>query len=362
MFRFRSQVLLALGILLCQACALLGTGADHVMGPAAGDPRSTLSLAVYNPYNIFDDQEDGGEYQEFKPSSTWTSRKYLDRLGRLNRIISATWEGGPDVLVFVEVEGPRVIQDLHELYLYRLGYRYSAITSDAQSSIQTAVISKLEIHSVQSHTPLARDRLLRSILELDIGEGDRRFRLLATHWKSKVGEPGHVTELDRRAAAALIRRRIARLEEADPGVNIIVAGDLNLSWNESALVSDYPTALRLWDGEPGRDDSLDIIMSLPYPEGQAMLLYSPWPDYLGSLGPDSGRPRGSYFYQGNWLTLDHILLNRAAAEEGGLAYHRFEVVDLDFLLTQEGRPYGYNIRSGFGYSDHLPVLAVFRWD
>ena len=78
-----------------------------------------------------------------------------------------------------------------------------------------------------------------------------------------------------------------------------------------------------------------------------------------------GKDSGSYKYQGEWETIDQILICNALThpETKGLRYHDAKVLNLPFLLeadTQYGgeKPkrtfVGYRYNGGF--SDHLPVI------
>jgi endonuclease/exonuclease/phosphatase family metal-dependent hydrolase len=84
----------------------------------------------------------------------------------------------------------------------------------------------------------------------------------------------------------------------------------------------------------------------------------------------AGKHSGSYKYRGHWELIDHILVSDALlAPDAALATHAdsAEVLHFPFLL-EEDRKYGgtqpfrtYNgARYHGGYSDHLPVSALFR--
>lgn len=361
----RLALLLVFGV---SSCTLLGQGSsvESAFGPLPSDPSDALTIVSYNVQNLFDDRSSGREYEEFDPErSSWNGKKYLQRLANLHRTVKSIWEGGPDILVFNEIEGPQILADLHELYLYRLGYRYSASTADQFSPIQTGILSKIPILSTRTHTPQAGERLYRSVLEVEFGQEESRFVLFACHWKSKSGGSLEETEIGRRAAAEAIRRRIEVLHRQDPDLELIVAGDLNSRWNESAFAPDYPTGLVLWNaGEDSKDpneSSLFVSGERGLPSDDQAVLYTPWPDYLRAAGLQADLPRGSYVYQGNWLTIDHILTNRAAIEPPGLEFVRFSPVSLPHLRDSQARPRAYRSSGGYGYSDHFPVLGVFDW-
>ena len=73
---------------------------------------------------------------------------------------------------------------------------------------------------------------------------------------------------------------------------------------------------------------------------------------------------GSHYYRGKWTQLDQMLVSPLLANRVTEA----QVFAPDFLLTEDGRRrsrrplrvyHGFRYEGGF--SDHLPIVAEFRW-
>lgn len=327
-----------------------------------------LVIATYNLHNLMDDVLDGTEYPEFRPSSPhWNTRKYLERLGRLHQVVASLWEQGPDILVFTEIENSRVLVDLHRLYLYKLGYQYMAITQDSGSAIQIGVLSKYPIIHTQTIKPQDGHQLYRSILETVIQIQHRQLRIFSNHWKSKAGGSLEITEQGRRASSLALLARLQDLNLQNSQVPILLTGDFNSRRNESSFAGlGHNTALvYLQDGDdPLVNGSIGITskQELLHSRTEEPVFFSPW---LSWIEQDRFRYTqvldditGSYFFQGTWEDIDHFFLCSNLLNSPWFRFHGFFVAGFDFLLTPEGSPRGYNVRTGQGYSDHLPIVLL----
>ena len=169
------------------------------------------------------------------------------------------------------------------------------------------------------------------------------IRMIACHWKSQSGGERQ-TEPQRIQSAALLRTLL--LETAGDPLTLIV-GDLNEDVEEFRQHGgEYPTAL-MPDGGVDARRSL-LVTSTPEAAGirpAAVAVYSPW---LSSDNP------GSYYHAGRWERLDQVLILPGAA--GGVRAS-LSIIDDPELLTPDGKPARYDPRTGYGYSDHLPVVV-----
>ena len=82
-----------------------------------------------------------------------------------------------------------------------------------------------------------------------------------------------------------------------------------------------------------------------------------------------GKHSGSYKYQGEWETIDQILISNALTlpETKGLRYDDVKVLNLPFLLEKDEQYGGEKPKRTFvgyryngGFSDHLPVLLKLK--
>ncbi len=337
-------------LISCSRCVL----------PGSDDLLDSITFMSYNIQNIFDDSDNGTEYPEFDPSvGEWGTSQYHTRLFNLSEVIRRSVSGGPDVIALQEIENSRVAEDLVEGYLKGMGYNYLIVTDIEDSAIQLGFISRLEIEGIRVHQILLNGKTRgRPILEVSIVTDSGKLHVFNNHWKSKLGGAKE-TELSRIAAGTALKRRILELSASDSSTEIIVLGDLNESWDEYRLNNgDYITALMpLEDTIPldntgpilitGIKDEFDLFI-----DQESIILYSPW-------CTDSDEP-GTYVYNDKWKTIDHVLLSPGMFNGTGFDYENFSVLKNDFLLNTRGYPLSWRTETGYGYSDHLPLILEIK--
>ncbi|MCK5673204.1 MAG: hypothetical protein KAH95_07495, partial [Spirochaetales bacterium] len=94
--------------------------------------------------------------------------------------------------------------------------------------------------------------------------------------------------------------------------------------------------------------SSDAISCAATMEQESFFLYSPWGESAGV--------QGSYVYNNTWETIDHVLLNSAFFDNEGFEYKSFRVVSDNYLLNPWEEPSAWRTETGYGYSDHLPLI------
>ncbi|ADK82780.1 endonuclease/exonuclease/phosphatase family protein [Sediminispirochaeta smaragdinae] len=322
-----------------------------------------ISLMSWNVQNVFDARDDGTEYPEFDPASGWGLGDYRGRLASLSEVIRLAVPGGADVVMLMEIEHGGVLDDLANDYVQGLGYDYWAASQGADSAVQLGILSRFPIRKARSRSiHLPSSPSLRPIfeVELEMEEGEPLF-LFVCHWKSKSGG-AEDTEPLRIASASLVRKRIQELE----GRQVIVVGDLNEAWNEWDLVGGaYQTALlpvsakrqsgELENGGVLFDEAEGLWISGDREDagadGCGLPLYTPWP---------SCDCNGSYYYRGGWEGIDHMLFSAALVDGRGIDLDSFSVAAEAPWCDEDGIPVSYRMRDGYGYSDHLPIVATLR--
>ena len=188
-------------------------------------------------------------------------------------------------------------------------------------------------------------------MEAQVEQSGRLLYLFNNHWKSKTGG-ARATEPSRVDSASVLARRIREILAQDPSADIVAAGDLNESIDEYTRAGRrYLTALMPAGDDRGPAAAPGILLSMeapPFAEAAgSCVLFDPW------FEMDAAK-RGSSAWQGDWLTVDHILLAAGLFDRLGFAYRSrsFTVLRLPFLLDDRGLPR----RAVF--SDHLPVLLT----
>ena len=340
-------------LISCSRCVL----------PDSDDFSDSLVFMSYNIQNIFDDSDNGTEYPEFDPGGgIWGTSQYYTRLFNLSEVIRRSVSGGPDIIAFQEIENSKVAEDLVEGYLKRMGYNYFIVTDTPDSAIQLGIISRLEINDIRVHQILLDGQTTgRPVLEASIVTDSGTLHIFNNHWKSKLGG-AEETESARIAAATALKRRILELAEDDSSAEIVVFGDLNENWDEYRRIGgEYMTALMPLEDIilpdlagpiliTGSRDTISCVSTVDSTEQESIILYSPW-------CADAALP-GSYVYNDTWQTIDHILMSSGMFNGTGFEYESFRVFKDDFLLNTWGHPLSWRTETGYGYSDHLPLILV----
>jgi len=318
-------------------------------------PASPLTVMSWNVENLFDDVRDGTEYREFDPGrGKWTSEAFLQRVKALSEVVRKAAPGGPDVLLLQEVENGNALQVLLDQGTRGMGYAWRALVPKKGLAANVAIASRVPIARIRTHAVGAwkNGAAMRDIMEAQLEVSGHLLYLFNNHWKSKT-EGGKATEPSRMESASVLARRIREILAQDPAADIVAGGDMNESIDEYTRVGHrYPTALMPAEAgsrEPPATPGIVLsIQARPFASSTVgCVLFDPWFEMDPAM-------RGSSAWQGDWLTVDHLLLSSGLFDGLGFCYRRasFIVLRLPFLLDKKGLPR----RSEF--SDHLPILLT----
>jgi endonuclease/exonuclease/phosphatase family metal-dependent hydrolase len=338
-------------------CTLFSESASAAAG------TRNVSIAVWNIQALFDGEDNGFEYSEYRAASGWSAVKYRARITALAGAVEGiSGRGGPDVLAFVEVENPGVLEDFARETREQFHYQYSSFANNPGASLGLGMVSRYPLSGVRAHSVTSGDGTTpRPVMEARLEIGGEPLVMLLCHWKSKLGDEA-ATELLRRSSARAIVRRLREIEAETPGTPVVVMGDLNENHDEfyrlsggmlSALLPDDPDPAAL--AGPAQEDFLVLSREKPpvsgcFAEG-AVALYSPWGEEL---------TQGSYVYRNAWETIDHLLLSPGFFDGRGWEFLTCEVARGEPFTRASGYPASYNPLTGSGLSDHLPLLLQVR--
>jgi endonuclease/exonuclease/phosphatase family metal-dependent hydrolase len=340
---------------------------SFVKDDEAKSTQNSLTVLSWNVQALFDGKDQGNEYDEYRISKGWTQEKYAARLNALAKGIDAIPET-PDIIGFLEIENEEILEDIVSSALKDKGYQWTFFARNPGASLGIGIISKYPFTETKSHSIILDGEINpRPMAEVRLDVSGEPLVIFACHWKSKLGDP-EITEAQRKASARLALRRITELEMAHSPIPIIVMGDLNENHDEfyrtggsfiTALLPDDEKAALLTEKS---SESLSVTqnffvitgekrekaMHVDYPHN---LFYSPWGNELGN---------GSYVYRENWETIDHFLLRPSLYDETGWDFSSCRTIDVSPFVTAAGNPAGYNPRTGWGLSDHLPLLLTIE--
>lgn len=305
---------------------------------------SIFTFVELNCENLFDCRHDSLKNDtEFLPDGSyhWTRTRYWRKLNRVGQTIIACGVKGqswqlPDMVALCEVENDSVLHDLTRRSLLRNArYDYVMTCSPDERGIDVALVySPFSFRLIRSHSvrvePIKDMRPTRDILYASgvIASGDT-LHVIVAHLPSRRGGERHSRPF-RMAAADRVTAVVDSVYNVAKDAKIIIAGDFNDYANSASV--------RMLCGKRLKDISAEAT---------------------GRNGA-----KGTYRYQGEWGSLDHILVSESLARNVVHCY----INDAPFLVEPDEKYGGVKPRRNYlgpryqnGFSDHLPLVATFGW-
>lgn len=323
----------------------------------------TVSIAFYNVQNLFDLHYSGSEYAQYKPGISNWDRNMMQK--KLENIASVILAMNVDVIGLCEIENGSALKKL-QVVLENRGqkFKYSAIAEGPmKSNTCTALISRYPIENSRGIAVPLKRGMTRNILEADVVIGTDTLKIFVNHWPSKMNP-----ESWRMRSAEVLSSRIKELPD---GTDYILIGDFNCDYDDH-----FKIATGWLDDTRGKSGMHSLLRTI-YKQSDSAVRYFYEYDLFGSSErihydlwlelPESGRM--SYSYKGNRQTPDHFLLPGSLYDSRGISYidNSFQSFNWDGRLLSNNRPIrwqvyrkkGVNLHTGKGYSDHLPIFALF---
>ncbi|MDE5740490.1 MAG: endonuclease/exonuclease/phosphatase family protein [Bacteroidaceae bacterium] len=293
--------------------------------------QQTFTVMSYNIENAFDTIHDEGknDYEYCADGKRrWSTHRLLTKLKGVGKVIAAADERKPiDLIGLCEVENDTVMTHLTQhTPLQHLGYRYIMTHSSDQRGIDVALLySPFTFHPIENHPirPNTGKRTTRDFLHVaGIIAGGDTLDVYVLHLPSKRGGKEAEKQSMRICHQLQTHTDSVRTQRQHP--NLIIMGDFN--------------------AEPHSPQLKLLTQNHHLIDRTAKL------------------PQGTYKYQGEWSTLDHILTHTTT-----LAHQHTRILTLPFLTepdrnhgnTKPRRTYlGFTYQGGI--SDHLPVVSVFQ--
>ncbi|MBN2035631.1 MAG: endonuclease/exonuclease/phosphatase family protein [Chitinispirillaceae bacterium] len=363
------RVIIALGwwclpILLCGCGQKDPKSAPQRHAPSGSEGTDTVAIGFYNVENLFDLQLDGDEYPEYRPGALgWNKQTQEKKLRNIAGVIAAM---RVDVVGLCEIESAEALRQLQrECGRNGVAYPYSAI-ADAPYATATApcLLSQLPISAVNRFGGGTVEGERRNILEADILFSGHTLKLFVNHWPSKRHLESH-----RVAMAQALMQRIRSLPRNS---EYVVLGDLNSDYDQwSRLRTERLDDTR---GRAGINHVLGTVHGAPgsfvsYVTEHDLCSDSDFRGHYNLWLELPEKERRSYVYRGAPLTLDHMLLPASLFDTEGISYRdgSFRVFTWGGKLLRDSVPYRWQMRwygkrrfhAGEGYSDHLPLRAMF---
>lgn len=321
------------------------------IGNAQKESVKVTAIGFYNLENLFDTEDDPVIWdEEFTPdgSKAWTKDKYAEKLTNMAYVISQIGTeltpNGVSILGISEIENRKVVEDLlKEPTLAVRGYEIIHYDSPDFRGIDVGLIYNPKHFKVTKSTPIALDisvgdnkRTTRDILHVEGLFDGEPLHIMVNHWPSRRGGEKK-SAWKRNKAAKMCRTVIDSLEIIDPGVKVIVMGDLNDDPTSESVRSHLRAVSKKSDLRKNR------------------FLFNPYEDIYR-------RGLGSNAYRDAWSLFDQLIITESLAKENnqGYYFHKGQVFNKKFLIQRSGQYKGYPFRTfSFdkyqgGYSDHFP--------
>ena len=311
----------------------------------------SLSFVELNCENLFDYLDDEGKDDaEYLPEATrhWTKKRYWRKLNNIaQELLSCSDDGIPDLIALCEVENDSVLRDLSKRSLLRnAGYEYLMTSSPDLRGIDVALLySPFSFAPIRSYpirvNPIEGMRPTRDILYVCglinsppesggvRGGLNDTLHVFVVHFPSRYGGERYSRPF-RRVVADRLCQSLDSVQRLAPDAQILIAGDFNDGPDSPILQQICQQGLR----------------------------------NLTKVARGQNGVRGTYRYQGEWESIDHILSSRAIYNNVDTAF----IHSPKFLLEDEKLYGGYRPRRTYngmryqpGYSDHLPLVVKIRF-
>lgn len=299
----------------------------------------TFTFVELNGENLFDCEHDTLKQDtEYLPESTrhWTKKRYWRKLNNIGQeLLSVCDDGVPDLVALLEVENDSVLNALTRRSLLRnAGYRYVITQSPDLRGIDAALLYQPMTFALDTAfslrvTPVEGMRPTRDILYARgrVVSGDT-LHVYVVHAPSRYGGERYSRPF-RLAVADRLCESLDSLRRLSPNARVLVAGDFN-------DMADSPALKQLTE--------------------HGLL-------HLTREARGQNGVRGTYRYQGEWGSLDHILGSPTISNSVDSVF----IHSPRFLLEEEPRYGGFRPRRTYngmryqpGYSDHLPLVLRLR--
>lgn len=313
------------------------------------------AVGFYNQENLFDTIHDEGKNDyEYMPEGTmkWNGMKYLAKLKNMSKVLAEMGTDrlpnvGAAVIGVSEVENSRVLRDLVEQApLKARGMDFVHIEGPDRRGVDCALLynprfftpekSFLQPYIYEEKDSAQRTRGFLTVQGKLAGD-DVTF--IVCHWPSRAAVSYY-----RERAGRQVRALADSIRKADPGMKILVMGDMNDDPFNPSMAKELG-ARREMKGMKEGD------------------FYNPWWNVLAKEG------RGTLMYDGKWNLFDQIVLSgnllnpEGKKDYSSLKFFKNEIFSRNYLFQTEGRYKGNTKRTHAGgvwlngYSDHLPVVV-----
>jgi endonuclease/exonuclease/phosphatase family metal-dependent hydrolase len=313
-------------------------------GPASSSPLAPAEgylFCHWNVENFYDDRDDPHNHDELEDRfrNPDVVREKVEQLS--DALLTQNDGHGPDILAMVEVESRRSVELLRDALNAHLPpeWHYRGLIQrnyHQDRRLAPAVLTRLPVRD-----DLSRLRLPRRILEAHLEAAGAPLVILSSHWTSRLRGD---TEAKREAYAAAVYAAFRALARSDPAADVLISGDFNDEPDDPSVRDDLHAT-----GDPSLVVETDT---------EPRLL-----DLMIGLDP---RRMGTFYYNGHWQILDHIVAAPGLLDPAGwqIVPETLRTANAPALrLGRTGRPLRFgsdNNQNPRGPSDHFALTVRLR--
>ncbi len=314
-----------------------------------------MKIATYNVENLFDLKYSGHEYEEYVPNTAWkwNTKTYRAKLKNISHVIT---DLSPDIIALQEIESLQALKDLRvQLKKDGLYFPYYAIASAKSTTVKVALLSKIPIHTQELRVTATYK--YRNILEAKVQLGNENLYIFVNHWKAKSG-----AESRRVVSAKVLKKRLTALGD----VNYLLLGDFNSNYRENET---FIKKRKLNDTQ-GITGINHVLKTTLHHQPVTYLTLQECDECAYNLWYElPEEDRWSHKYRGKGEGLDSLIISPKLADKKGLEYQKesFSKFNPPYLF-KKGKVYRWQRtygrqkhHTGKGYSDHLPIYAIFSY-
>ncbi|AQW85970.1 putative endonuclease/exonuclease/phosphatase [Campylobacter pinnipediorum subsp. caledonicus] len=192
----------------------------------------TIKIATYNVENLFDGENNGNEYRDFKiGKSPWDYQKYKHKLANIKEVIKSI---DADIIALQEIENEDVLKEL----IKGTDYKFISFKTTKNAPVGLGLISKLRPILTKSFSVAGVKT--RDILKVSFEEDEKIFSIFINHFPA-FKKNGITSQ--KKAERTL---RVALENEK----NAIVLGDFNSPYGKKSILNDIQITknyINLWE-------------------------------------------------------------------------------------------------------------------
>lgn len=304
-----------------------------------------FKVASYNVENLFDLKKEGTEYKEYIPNTKyWNKKRFQTKIKNLSKVIK---EIDAHIISLQEIESKQALDSLNK----NLNYPYSRFLKKSSSAVGVALLSRFPIINNKTIFIDKYDPHSRYILRSTVNINNKHLIIYVNHWRSKKAK-----ESKRIKYAYSLKKDIDNLSKTD---DYIILGDLNSNYNEYQTFK-HDKKLNDTYGITGINQVLNTTINGNFVNRSDILSHDKKVHYNLWLELNEDK-RFSSLFKRYKNTPDNIIASKSMFDNINISYipNSFNVFKPSYLFKNKDTLYRWDLKRGEGFSDHLPVYALF---